>query len=116
MASVPKPAISDALINLIYQHLKDNGFDKAANVLKKHIPKVLLLFLTFTVFIIYSRMITLFLRSNISPDIINNIAATACHSASSCLFCLMKWCVIMLQGQEGVASTSLRDIYNKWTA
>lgn len=40
MAAVPKPAGSDALINLIYQHLKDSGFEKAANALKKQIPKV----------------------------------------------------------------------------
>ncbi len=33
-------ASQDELINLIYHHLKDNGYKKAANVLRKHAPQV----------------------------------------------------------------------------
>ncbi len=33
-------ASQDELINLIYHHLKDNGYKKAANVLRKYTPQV----------------------------------------------------------------------------
>ncbi|KAK7140900.1 hypothetical protein R3I93_015138 [Phoxinus phoxinus] len=40
MTSNITDATQDELINLIYHHLKDNGYQKAAHVLKKHAPKV----------------------------------------------------------------------------
>ncbi|KAM6984996.1 uncharacterized protein FYW47_000833 [Aplochiton taeniatus] len=40
MASNGDDATESALLYLIYQHLKDNGFQKAANVLKKHVTQV----------------------------------------------------------------------------
>ncbi|XP_016431687.1 lisH domain-containing protein C1711.05 isoform X1 [Sinocyclocheilus rhinocerous] len=40
MTSNITDASQDELINLIYHHLKDNGYKKAANVLRKHAPQV----------------------------------------------------------------------------
>ncbi|XP_052010387.1 treacle protein isoform X3 [Xyrauchen texanus] len=40
MTSKLTDAPQDELINLIYRHLKDNGYRKAANVLRKHAPQV----------------------------------------------------------------------------
>ncbi|XP_051506247.1 muscle M-line assembly protein unc-89 isoform X2 [Myxocyprinus asiaticus] len=40
MTSKVTDASQDELINLIYRHLKDNGYKKAANVLRKHAPQV----------------------------------------------------------------------------
>ncbi|XP_056092981.1 nucleolar and coiled-body phosphoprotein 1 [Rhinichthys klamathensis goyatoka] len=40
MTSNITDATQDELINLIYHHLKDNGYQKAAHVLKKHAPKL----------------------------------------------------------------------------
>lgn len=40
MTSNNTDAAQDKLINLIYHHLKDNGYKKAAKVLRKHAPQV----------------------------------------------------------------------------
>jgi hypothetical protein len=40
MTSKDPSASNSSLLYLIYQHLKENGYQKAANVLKKHVTQV----------------------------------------------------------------------------
>lgn len=40
MTSKDSGTSEHALIDLIYRHLKENGYKKAASVLKKHAPQV----------------------------------------------------------------------------